>query len=217
MSTPTRRRRVREPDPVRLPLPGQDPAREAQLLARLTDQFKPVGPVEEMWVEDVAWCSAHIEYIRAMIAAHKKRCIERAAHERQTTAPDLTMDDTKGDAPALGSREQLFLELFQEQGYSPVAGGSYLANPTFAGLLGDFSEKEQQQMRELQGMLHEEHRERDRIIHQIHRTRQQDMVEAVAVLEAQGWVHPDRALSIEPAANAGGEDEGVITTDESEG
>ena len=217
MSAPARRRRVREPDPVRLPLPGQDPAREAQLLARLSGQFKPVGPVEEMWVEDVAWCSANIEYIRAMIAAHRKRCIESAAYRRRTAAPALEMDGAEGGASQLSIPDEAFLDLLQGQDYSPVAGVSYLANPTFAGLLGDFGEKEQQQMRELQAMLHEEHRERDRIIRQIHRTRQQDMADAVAVLEAQGWVYPDRALSIEPTLYADGEDEAVITVEEGEG
>jgi len=219
MSTPPRKRRAREVQPVRLPLPGQDPAREAHHLARLTEAFKPVGPVEEMWVEDVAWCSANIEYFRGMIAAHRTRCIENADYQRRTAAPPMGTEKAETHAPPPSDRDQMHFDLFQTHGYSPPAGVSYLGNAAFASLLGAASEREQQQMRELQAMLHEEHRERDRIIRQIYRTRQQDMAEAVAVLEAQGWVHPDRAVLIETAESdvavaAGGV---VITAEEGEG
>jgi len=194
MSMSVRSRRAHQPDPVRLPLPGQDPTREAELRARVTAHFKPVGLTEEMWVEDIAWSMAKIEYIRALIAAYKKRCIVRAAETRQHRAPAMRIGADDDHAPALGRpMDEPYLDWMRHVGYSPDAGRSFLGNANFAILLGDFNAREQQQMRELQIMEQEEVRERDRIINQLDRARRRDLAEAIAVLEAQGWVHPDRA------------------------
>lgn len=63
---------------VRRPLPGQDPTREANLRAELTTSFKPVGVVEMLWLNDIAYCMASMDVIRAQISGLQMRLVEDA-------------------------------------------------------------------------------------------------------------------------------------------
>jgi hypothetical protein len=187
--------------PNRLPLPGQCQDYEARLREELIEQFKPADAFEEMWIEDIAYCSVAIEHDRAMIAAFRLACLKRI-QENLTKPEDAFMAGSMA-TPVLDPRQEALLGLFEEQNLMPVNGVSYLANPTFAMLLGQLTSREHYQLRQLQMLVHQEMMERDRLINQLKRTRRQAMRDAIECAELASRAAGDHplALTAEPGSS----------------
>jgi hypothetical protein len=169
----------------RFALPGHPASREEKLRCEFADHFDPQGPVEMMWVADIAHCCAVIEVIRAQIAAVRVQQIKDTL-AALFAYPDLRIEDEEVDG------EAQFLEMYRPDfdamrhaGFVAEAGTSLLDDPVFANLLGRISPQQAMQITLLQGSLHEEMRERDRLVRQIDRTRREVMRHAVDMAEAQ--------------------------------
>lgn len=177
----TKPRRLRDPDPVRLPLPLQDPCREDDLRERLTRHFQPANPVEEMWVEDIAYCGATIEHIRATIAAFQQHCAQSAS--RNLLNPmSLELD---GEVSGLSSLNRIGLDMAASRNFTPRSGRSDLADPLFSQLLGARTPAQQHQLALLHAMLHAELRERDRLINKMESRHVPAMLAAITAAEAE--------------------------------
>lgn len=98
-------------------LPGQGPDHEAGLRAELTEYFVPEGPVESMWVADIAYCMTEIEVIRAQIAGFRMLCV-RKVHQAELGAvpfPVLHEDEMADKRSRAGKMERFLWELFEGQ------------------------------------------------------------------------------------------------------
>lgn len=173
----------------RMPLPGHPAFREEKLRSEFADHFDPQGSVEMMWVADIAHCCTVIEVIRAQIAAVRLQQIKDTL-AALFAYPDLRIEDEEVDG------EVRFLEMcrpdfdaMRHANFVAEAGTSLLDDPLFASLLGRVSPQQAMQITLLQGSLHEEMRERDRIVRQIDRTRREVMRDAVDMAEAQHRAH----------------------------
>jgi hypothetical protein len=147
----------------RLPLPGQDPRREAELLAKYTEYFKP-DTLEEMWVEDIASTIAGTEFNRAVIAGYLAACV------RELCAAEFAEQDEFWDRPGqlggntgkFSEEERRVLRMYSAMEFSPRPGHSYLDQTEFGCLLGLLSCEQVQHLNLLQANLHREQKERDR-------------------------------------------------------
>lgn len=82
---------------ARLPLPGHNHHREAVLRAELTASFKPQDTGEMLWVHDIAYCTAVMEFIAAQIAALQRQHVARActhalAESQPNPVPQLSIE-----------------------------------------------------------------------------------------------------------------------------
>lgn len=82
--------------PNRLSLPGQDPLREAELLAKYTAYYEP-DEIEEIWVAAIAYCLTSVEHQKASIAGFKAGCI-REAYEAHRSEPHALLHIEQGFA-----------------------------------------------------------------------------------------------------------------------
>jgi len=167
--------------PNRLPLAGQCNDHEARLREKLIEQFKPADAFEEMWIEDIAYCSVAIEHDRAMIAAFVHACVRRAHVGMTNMIPIFEPNDCLATPRDLAQEARL--ELYEWQNFTPVNGVSYLGERHFASLLGHLGQREHYQLRHLQMMLQHELAERDRLINQLKRSRRQAMIDAIEFAE----------------------------------
>jgi hypothetical protein len=62
----------------RLSLPGHSWHREQAIRAELTASFRPESTVEMLWVHDIAYCTAVMEFTAAQIAALQRLQLARA-------------------------------------------------------------------------------------------------------------------------------------------
>lgn len=170
---------------ARLPLPGQSHNRETSLRAELSDYFVPDGPVEIIWVADIAYCMASIEVIRVQIAGFRMIKLKQAY--RDLIEPNDFFDEvlpgeglSKGKPDDWGRYDGL-----AEAGFIPPWNETFLDNPAFAELLGAISGQDAGRLRLLEQMLVDQAKERDRIINQIDRRRRQAMRDAIEQAEAR--------------------------------
>lgn len=85
---------------TRHPLPGQSADHEERLRAELAGYFVPDGPVEAMWVADIAYCMSEIEVLRAQIAGFRMIAMEQAYKDTLQVVnleavnwPDMGLDE----------------------------------------------------------------------------------------------------------------------------
>ncbi len=187
--------------PNRLPLAGQCADHEARLREKLIEQFKPTDAFEEMWIEDIAYCSVAIEHDRALIAAFVHACVQRIHAGMTSTIPEFAVGE--GLSTPLDPAQRAWLATFEEQNFTPVNGVSYLGERHFVALLGQLAKRDHYQLRHLQLMLQEELVERDRVINQLKRSRRQAMIDAIefAELEARRAGSSPLALAAEPRSD----------------
>ena len=190
--------------PTRSALPGQSGDHELALRARIAEQFQPTDAFEEMWIEDIAYCSVMIEYDRALIAAFQRKCLTRIHSE--LTAPLVDFNGAALVPAPVDPAAADWLDLYAAAHFVAPKGMTHLADRHFAILLGHLTSQELHQLQRLQAMLHAEMIERDRIINQLHRTRRQAMRDAVEQAEmAARSVEKAPALAgpADPASTSG--------------
>jgi|GEM_PF-4852390 len=164
-------------------LPGHHNTREANLRTELAECFEPVNTMELLWVADIAYCTAAIEYYRVQIAGF------RIYKFRKALKDELEKDDMP-DFPGFNRlsmyspEEQAGLARFAAQNFEASRDEDMLAETHFAMMLGTMTGYELQQLRSLQQLLHDETRERDRLVNQIDRRRRQAMRDAIEIAEA---------------------------------
>lgn len=180
--------------PNRLPLAGQCSDHEARMREKLIEHFKPADPVEELWIEDIAYCSVAIEHDRAMIAAFLQRCLNRA-HE-ELTGPNIALGYVDTDPTPLTQSQLSSLEWVNERCFTPRDGQTFLDHQHFAMLLGRLTQREHYQLRQLQMMLHQELVERDRLINQFQRSRRQAIFDAIELAERTARIAVDAPLAL---------------------
>lgn len=186
--------------PHRLPLAGQSSDYEARMRQSLIASFKPADPVEEMWIEDIAYCAVAIEHDRAMIAAFLLACLRRVHAE--LTRPKGPFETESVRANNLTQMEVNWLHAFEDLHFTPRSGNSFLDDHHFAMLLGQLTSRERYQLRQLQTMLHQELMERDRIINQLQRSRRQAMFDALEIAERASRSADDHPLALTAEASS---------------
>jgi hypothetical protein len=192
--------RLTVPLPNRLPLAGQCSDHEARMREKLIEQFKPADAFEEMWIEDIAYCSVAIEHDRALIAAFVHACVRRVHANLTSAIPKFAVGE--GLSTPLDPAQAAWLDMFEAQNFTPVNGVSYLGERHFVALLGQLGRRDHYQLRQLQMMLQQELAERDRLINQLKRSRRQAMIDAIefAELEARRAASAPLANAAEPGA-----------------
>lgn len=170
----------------RMALPGQDPGHEANIRAELVEYFAPVGPLENLWITDVAYCQSTIDHDRAILAAFKTTLLRRSFRTVLSEPPLFDFEDCSFglDAVSPSSVDQAFLGAMNEINFVAPEGVTFLGDPRFAMLLGNLAPVDAALMRLLNNNLHVQMQERDRIINQIDRRRRQTMRDAIEHLEA---------------------------------
>lgn len=170
----------------RTPHPGQDPVREEELRIELSEESKPEGLIEHIWVEDITYRIAVIEVIRAQIAGFRALAV-RNSYKRLLDHDEMVRAVAKGEPSEIvysrDDRDVLdgcFLSEFR----APERDNS-LDVQAMALLLGDMHSNDLAQLGQLQMYEHEEVRERDRIVNQFERRRQVAMRHAVEMVEAR--------------------------------
>lgn len=186
---------------TRHPLPGQSADHEERLRAELAGYFVPDGPVEAMWVADIAYCMSEIEVLRAQIAGFRMIAMEQAHRDSLQVGnwPDIGLyEQSSGN-----QKERAWREIMAGNGFiAPSA--SWLDQPAFTGLLGAMSSQKAGHLRMLEQMMFELARERDRIVNQIERRRRQAMRDAIEKAQARYQVEIDGegAMDIDSSASA---------------
>lgn len=186
--------------PNRLPLAGQCSDHEARVRETLIERFHPADPFEEMWIEDIAYCTVAIEHDRAMITAFLHICMNRAYEE--LTGPNIALGYVDTDPTPLTQSQLSSLEWVNERCFTPRDGQTFLDHQHFAMLLGRLTKREHYQLRQLQLMLHEEMMQRDRIIIQFQRSRRQAMLDAIEFAELASRSADDAPLALLADADA---------------
>jgi hypothetical protein len=163
---------------ARLPLPGHNHHREAALRAELTASFQPQGTAEMLWVHDIAYCTAVMEWIAAQIAAlqrhHVARACTHALAERQPDpVPQLSIE-----AP-YSQQDRAYFGALADGDFTASYNNTLLDDRMLAVLLGSVNKEEAGLSRMLQQSLHDERKERDRIINQLERRRRNAMRDAI--------------------------------------
>jgi hypothetical protein len=181
---------------ARLPAPGQDPLREEELRIELTEEFKPEGLIEKIWVEDIAYRVAAIEVIRAQIAGFKYRVAKKTYGE--LIGWDATVDklELEQDERVYSAVDRAVLAMRSGHEFMAPDRGNFLDGPSFALLMGSMNQDDLAQLRQFQVYEHEEVRERDRIVNQFERRRRVAMRHAIELVEAR------RRAGLEPAEPA---------------
>lgn len=151
----------------RLSLPGQHTEREAWLREELSLELTPQGLIEKRWVEDIAYRWVRIDLIRAQAAALQNKLVAGVL-ERLDDARHVPAD---GIYPGpLTRKEREVLEACNAMG-KRFDTDDILDNPDFAWLMGRILPDDLQPLKLLQGLEHDEARERDRVINQFERRR----------------------------------------------
>ena len=169
---------------ARPPLPGQSHYREASLRAELSAYFEPDGPVEIIWVADIAYCMAASEVTRVQIAGFRMLIMEKAyldLTELSNYFDEALLDEA---LPATTPKNWARQNRMAEQGFISSSHGELLGDPDFAALLGRMSAQDARHLHLLEQMLSDQTKERDRIINQIDRRRRQAMRDAIEQAEA---------------------------------
>lgn len=170
----------------RLPGPGQDPLREEEWRSELTEEFRPEGLIEHIWVEDIAYRQAVIEVIRAQIAGFRIGAMHRS-YLALLSAVDRRLEtaDDERVKMAFYPDDLVMLEQNWARDFCVSKLRSDLERKPFAKLLGDMAPRDLAQLRQLQLYEHEEVRERDRIVNQLERRRRLVMRHAIEMVEAR--------------------------------
>lgn len=185
---------------VRLPLPGQNCEREAAVRSELVATFKPVDAAEMLWLNDIAYCTATMDVIRAQISGLWMRVVEDA-HALVVAAerPDEFGDVSPATARSQTDRDAL--AGIAERKFVAPWGSTFLNQPVFASLLARADRRQIETLRLLQAALHEEAKERDRIINQLERRRRNAMRDAIELAEEARRAEVFRNMTADQARN----------------
>ncbi|OCC23641.1 hypothetical protein MB02_10765 [Croceicoccus estronivorus] len=141
----------------RPPLPGQSHSREANLRAELSDYFIPDGPVEMIWIADIAYCMVAIEVIRARIAGFRMLVIKKAYGD--LVEPDAWVLDDELDQEEDKETARSWGKVFADDGFIAPWQKSFLDHGVFAGMLSGMNRQDVGHLRLLEQMLADEMRE----------------------------------------------------------
>ncbi|MBU1253746.1 MAG: hypothetical protein KKE69_05030 [Alphaproteobacteria bacterium] len=165
----------------RLSLPGQNTDREAWLRDELSQELTPQGLIEKRWVEDIAYRWVRIDLIRAQAAGLQNKLVTGVLEK---------LDDAK-DVPArslypnaLTRKEREVLEACNAMG-KRFETDDMLDNPDFAWLMGQIPSEDMQPLKALQGLEHDEARERDRVINQFERRRRLQVQHLIMLIDTK--------------------------------
>ena len=178
---------------------------------KLIEQFKPADAFEEMWIEDIAYCSVAIEHDRALIAAFVHACVRRVHAHLTSAIPEFAVGENL--STPLDPAQAGWLDMFEEQNFTPVNGVSYLGQRHFVALLGRLGRCDHYQLRQLQMMLQQELAERDRLINQFKRSRRQAMIDAIEFAELEARRSGDSPLALAAGTGPSLEEIEVATPD----
>jgi hypothetical protein len=153
-----------------------------------------------LWVHDIAYCTAVMEWIAAQIAALQRHHVARActnamAESQPHRVPQLSVE-------ALYSpQERAYFGALADGDFTASYNNTLLDDRMFAILLGSVHKQEAELSRMLQQSLHDERKERDRIINQLERRRRNAMRDAVERAEEARRAAAFSRLCTEHAAN----------------
>jgi hypothetical protein len=162
--------------PGRPALPGQDPGRVEAILALLTQELQPTGMIEQLWLADIAYLTARIEYFRAGLRGFY------AEMQRADLGPSMYRSRFDEDH-YYGEREEL--SALQDSDFQPEPGNTHLDDPAFTRQLGHIIGKNLPIVQRLDDTEQRLLRERDRMIAQFDRRRRNAVRDAVKNAEAK--------------------------------
>lgn len=168
---------------TRPPLPGQSQAHEQRLREELANYFQPSGPIESIWIADIAYCMSEIEMLRVQIAGFRKIAVRKAYASHMMTI-DFPPLDGLPECPPNQALEHERFDLYAESDFSPPSPFSFLQAQAFAELVGSMQLVESTHLRILEQMMFDLTKERDRIVNQIDRRRRHAMRDAIEKAEA---------------------------------
>lgn len=195
-------------------LPGQNPHREAMLRSELAASFRPKDTSEMLWVHDIAYCTANMEAITAQISAVQMHHVVQASRAALAENPFAAHPELAPSSP-YSPDERAHLEELSSGGFTAAYNGTLLNDPIFASLHGSVTGAQIKISRELQQLLHDERKERDRIINQLERRRRNAMRDAIERAEEGRRAEAFSRLCAERAASGvdGGKAVKLITCD----
>lgn len=164
----------------RLTMPGQDPARVEAIFQAMVEQFQPQGPIEAMWVSDIAALSVRIEYLRKCHRAAYLVRLRRQAFEQVRYGSGVEIE--AGEAHLL---KQQVIGDFADDTADDTAARLSDENHPFARLLGVTALGSLRAEEDFMALEFAAMRERDRIIQQIDRRRRNAMLEAVRIIDGE--------------------------------
>lgn len=151
-------------------LPGQAPGHSAALLTELRRHYAPQDVIEEMWLRDIAWQMAKIDYFRTATAGLHDYAL-------RAIQPGLASTAMANDSTAIG---ELMAKDWRLKNGTPG-----VLTPAFQRLLGFVTNARLQNLGQLATLEQMMVRERDRIIAQFERRRREQLHDTVRMVEAK--------------------------------
>jgi hypothetical protein len=157
---------------ARPPLPGQDPEYANQIFEHLRQECQPRGFIEELWLADVAWLTARIDYLRASVAGLYDGQLRslRSLHERAAAGHGR-----------FSEAEHVALKATEDAGHALDGGVPAIGDPLFQRLLGLATLTELDTFGKLTTLEQMLGRERDRVLGQFERRRREKAREALQI------------------------------------
>ena len=149
-------------------LPGQDPGRVEEILDSLRQELSAKHVVEGIWLADIAYLTARIEFVRVSISAFQRSRLHSEA-------------EMKGGR----STEHMLVSAF-----IPPPGATYLDDRAFGKLLGEVVWDHLAVIDQLDALEIRLLRERDRMIAQFERRRRSALEAAIAQVEREPGALP---------------------------
>jgi hypothetical protein len=162
--------------PGRPVLPGQDPGRVETLVVMLSLEFQPSGMIEQLWLEDIAYLTARIEYFRAGLRGFYAE-VQRADIGASVHRSRFERDAYEGERQELSE--------LQANDFQPEYGKTHLDDPTFTRHLGYVIGSNLAMIQRLDDTEQRLLRERDRMIAQFDRRRRNAVRDAIESAEAK--------------------------------
>jgi hypothetical protein len=172
--------------PERPALPGQDPGRVEAILELLTQELQPTGMIEQLWLADIAYLTARIEYFRAGLRgfyAGLQRAEIAPRYIDEMLIPFSPAYDRSGHDAAERRREEL--RALQVNDFQPEPGKTHLDDSRFTHMLGQIIGENLAIIQRLDDTEQRLLRERDRMIAQFDRRRRNAVRDAVENAEAK--------------------------------
>lgn len=166
----------------RTSLPGQEVNREQWLRVQLSEELEPEGLIEKRWIEDIAYRCARLDHVRAQISGLQNRLVRDVL--RNLKEAESYVDNESLFERPLNEVERDVLNTCEQLG-ERFETDNILDNPGFAWLLGRLTPFDVQLLKSLQGLEHDEARERDRVINQFERRRRLKAQHLIMLIEAK--------------------------------